>query len=77
MRGHLKRFAAAAAAVPCATPAFAVGAVEGGTKQAMNSEAIAMFAVFVLATLAITKWAASRTKSASDFYAAGGGITGF
>jgi cation/acetate symporter len=25
----------------------------------------------------VTKWAASRTKSAADFYAAGGGITGF
>ena len=25
----------------------------------------------------ITKWAASKTKSAADFYAAGGGITGF
>ena len=36
-----------------------------------------MFMVFVLATLVITKWAASRTRSASDFYAAGGGITGF
>ena len=28
-------------------------------------------------TLFITKWAASRTKSAADFYTAGGGITGF
>ena len=32
---------------------------------------------FVLATLWITKWAASRTRSAADFYTAGGGITGF
>ena len=36
-----------------------------------------MFFAFVLLTLAITKWAASKTKSAADFYAAGGGITGF
>ena len=36
-----------------------------------------MFLIFVLATLGITKWAAGRTKSAADFYAAGGGITGF
>ena len=36
-----------------------------------------MFLAFVLFTLAITKWAASKTKSAADFYAAGGGITGF
>jgi len=58
-------------------PALAAGDLEGGTKQAVNSSAIAMFLVFVVATLGITKWAAGRTKSASDFYAAGGGITGF
>ena len=46
-------------------------------KQATNWTAIGMFALFVLATLYITKWAASRTKSAADFYTAGGGITGF
>ncbi|RID97101.1 cation acetate symporter [Simplicispira hankyongi] len=46
-------------------------------KQATNWTAISMFAGFVLLTLWITKWAASRTKSASDFYTAGGGITGF
>ena len=58
------------------TPASAIGAIEGGSRQAMNNEAIAMFLGFVLITLGITKWAAGRTKSASDFYAAGGGITG-
>ena len=36
-----------------------------------------MFLIFVAVTLGITKWAASRTRSAADFYAAGGGITGF
>jgi cation/acetate symporter len=36
-----------------------------------------MFSAFVLMTLGITRWAASRTKTAADFYAAGGGITGF
>jgi cation/acetate symporter len=46
-------------------------------KQATNWVAISMFAVFVIGTLFITKWAASRTKSAADFYTAGGGITGF
>ena len=46
-------------------------------KQATNWVAISMFAVFVIATLFITKWAAARTKSAADFYTAGGGITGF
>lgn len=46
-------------------------------QQATNWTAIGMFGVFVLLTLFITKWAASRTKSAADFYTAGGGITGF
>ena len=43
----------------------------------MNVEAIVMFLIFVASTLLITKWAASRTRTAADFYAAGGGITGF
>ena len=46
-------------------------------KQAVNWTAISRFAVFVIATLWITKWAAARTKSAADFYTGGGGITGF
>ncbi len=46
-------------------------------KQPTNWVAISMFAVFVVGTLFITKWAAARTKSAADFYTAGGGITGF
>ena len=57
--------------------AFAAGAVEGGDRQGLNVSAIIMFFIFVAATLGITKWAASRTRSAADFYAAGGGITGF
>jgi len=57
---------------------FAAGADLGNTtKQATNWVAIAMFAIFVAVTLGITKWAAARTKSAADFYTAGGGITGF
>ena len=59
-------------------PARAAGAIEGATTtQPTNWTAIVMFLAFVLFTLAITKWAASKTKSAADFYAAGGGITGF
>ncbi len=46
-------------------------------KQATNWTAIIMFAAFVAGTLWITKWAAGRTRSAADFYTAGGGITGF
>ncbi|MBF0158412.1 MAG: cation acetate symporter [Magnetococcales bacterium] len=46
-------------------------------KQPLNIIAVVMFLIFVAATLGITYWAARRTKSAKDFYAAGGGITGF
>ncbi len=46
-------------------------------KQQVNTTAIVMFAIFVGATLWITKWAAGKTKTAADFYTAGGGITGF
>jgi cation/acetate symporter len=55
----------------------AAGEVGQTDKQPTNWVAISMFAFFVLATLWITKWAAKRTRSASDFYTAGGGITGF
>ncbi len=68
--------AAAGALVPASV--YAAGAVDGAVqKQATNVSAIVMFLVFVLFTLGITYWAARRTKSAKDFYAAGGGITGF
>ena len=43
----------------------------------INVSAITMFFIFVAATLGITYWAARQTKSAKDYYAAGGGITGF
>ncbi|MGE5866152.1 MAG: cation acetate symporter, partial [Rhizobacter sp.] len=61
-----------------AAAAWAAGADLGqAEKQPTNWTAIAMFAVFVVGTLFITKWAAAKTKSAADFYTAGGGITGF
>ncbi len=47
------------------------------TKRELNIPAIIMFFIFVGGTLGITYWAAKRTKSASDFYTAGGGISGF
>ncbi|MBK9083004.1 MAG: cation acetate symporter [Rhizobiales bacterium] len=50
------------------------GAVQ---KQATNWAAIGMFVAFVLLTLGITYWAARQTRSAAQFYTAGGGITGF
>ena len=55
---------------------LALFAAEGGA-DTLNVSAVAMFFVFIVGTMGITKWAASKTKSASDFYTAGGGITGF
>lgn len=46
-------------------------------QQATNWHAIIMFVLFVGFTLFITKWAAKKTTNTSDFYTAGGGITGF
>ncbi|KAB7670458.1 cation acetate symporter [Plesiomonas shigelloides] len=46
-------------------------------RQPVNLPAILMFVVFVGATLMITYWASKRNRSASDYYAAGGRITGF
>jgi len=38
--------------------------------------AIGTFTVFALISLSVTYWAAKRTRTAKDFYTAGGGITG-
>ncbi|MDO2947832.1 cation acetate symporter [Aeromonas simiae] len=62
-----------------ASPALlAAGAIEGEVKQQpLNVSAIVMFLLFVAGTLMITWWAAKRNRSAADYYAAGGRITGF
>jgi cation/acetate symporter len=46
-------------------------------KQPLNTTAIVLFLVFVALSLGITWWAARRTRSTADFYAASGGITGW
>ena len=57
-----------------AAPAIASG---NGTGNEINTTAIAMFFVFITITLFITFWAASRTRTRADFYAAGSSIGGF
>ncbi len=74
---HLKTLAALAALTGTGAALAAGGDLGTAAKQATNWTAIAMFAIFVVATLWITKWAAAKTRSAADFYTAGGGITGF
>ncbi|MBF0324826.1 cation acetate symporter [Magnetospirillum moscoviense] len=79
---NYKKLALAALLAVCgtlaATAAFAAGADLGNAqKQETNWHAIVMFVIFVGITLGITYWAAKKNKTAADFYAAGGGITGF
>jgi cation/acetate symporter len=64
-----------ALAVP--TIALADALTGQAQQQTTNWPAIMMFSAFVLVTLGITRWAAGKTKTTADFYAAGGGITGF
>jgi cation/acetate symporter len=69
---------AAALTFGVAGSAFGADAISGAVQQqATNWTAIIMFLIFVAGTLGITYWAASKTKTAKDFYSAGGGITGF
>ena len=77
MNSFIRKSAVGAAIALIPTTTFAADAISGGVKQPLNITAIVIFFIFVLATLAITYWAAKRSHSASDFYTAGGGITGF
>ena len=59
-------------------PALWADALTGDVqRQPLNVSAIVMFVAFVGATLCITYWASKRNRSAADYYAAGGRITGF
>ena len=42
----------------------------------INITAVVMFIIFISITLGITYWSAKKTRSASDFYTAGGSISG-
>ncbi len=78
MMRRLTQILATLGLLSLAAVALAGPPVEGAMeKQATNWHAIIMFCIFVAMTMGITYWAASRTKSAADFYTAGGGITGF
>jgi cation/acetate symporter len=61
-----------AAIMLCSFSARAAGPEPTGT----NPVAVILFLAIVALTLAITYWAARRTKSTQDFYAAGGHLSG-
>jgi cation/acetate symporter len=64
----------------CLAPGLALAQAANGAGAAAGPStdwtAVGMFAFFVAVTLVITYWAATHTKTAAHFYAAGGGITG-
>ncbi len=79
--------AAAPAAAPAAvTPAPTAAAPAPAAKaepaplkkeiKANKAITLSMFAVIIGITMAVVVWSAGKTKTAADFYAAGGGITG-
>ena len=67
-----------AAAPGAATPAPAAAPAAPAKPEIKTNKAITltMFAVIIAITLAVVINSARKTKSAADFYAAGGGITG-
>jgi cation/acetate symporter len=75
MNKHNKQWLLAAAlaalVLPCA-PAFAQ--VNTGGDRSLT---LTVFAVVILLTMWVTYIAAKRVRSASDFYTAGGGVSGF
>ena len=74
----IRRILAACALLLVAPVLWAAGALEGEVaRQPLNVSAIVMFLAFVGGTLYITYWASKRNTSTSDFYTAGGSITGF
>lgn len=79
MGAAMRRLSIALAACSALVPAAAYAIAVSGPmpdKVELNPVAIGMFFAFVFATLALTRWAARRTRSTRDFYTAGGGITG-
>ena len=76
-RSHVAMTALAASVFAASATSATADSIQVSGQSGLNQAAIVMFLLFVVATLGITKWAAGRTKSTSDFYAAGGGITGF
>lgn len=66
------RAALSAALLTLPATAHAAGGPGGGA----NIPAIVTFGLFIAVTLGITWWAARQVQTTSDFYSAGGGITG-
>jgi len=70
--------AAVTTAAPASAPVSAAPATAPAPAKVKPNRAITitMFMAIIVVTLGVVVWAAKRTTSAADFYAAGGGITG-
>ena len=68
--------AAPAAAATAAAPAAAKPVDAKASIKANPKVTIPIFLIIIGATMAVVVWSAKKTKSAADFYTAGGGITG-
>ncbi|NLJ12000.1 cation acetate symporter [Denitrificimonas caeni] len=73
----IKNYAAVAAKSLLGLSLLGLSPLVFAADKPLNVPAISMFFIFVVMTLLITVWAARRTRTTSDFYTAGGGITGF
>jgi len=69
----MKKLITFLAAALLATPSLALAA---NTLKANPWVTLPIFALIIAVTMGVVIWSASKTKSASDFYTAGGGITG-
>jgi cation/acetate symporter len=77
MKGLIRSGALAGALSLAAGRAYAAGPIAAGTIQPIDWNAVLIFLAFVVVTLGITYWAAQHIRTTKDFYAAGGGVTGF
>jgi len=70
--------AATATAAPAVQPAAPAATPAPLKKEIKANKAITltMFGIIIAITLGVVVWSAKKTKTAADFYAAGGGITG-
>jgi cation/acetate symporter len=67
---------AAMQAVPAPAAAPAAKVADTGKLKANPKVTIPIFLIIIGATMCVVVWSAKQTKSAADFYTAGGGITG-
>ncbi|MGE8633145.1 MAG: sodium:solute symporter family transporter, partial [Achromobacter piechaudii] len=65
------------AALFVASGCVLAGSAHAASTGQASMSAIVMFLAFIAGTMGITYWAAKRTRTTSDFYTAGGGLSGF